>query len=498
MSRWGIALVVMLVANTTKAQEPEKVATPSDALGWALSDLATLPPEMRPFVRYVWLPPWAYPSWHGAMSFTVNTAANRSSTLVHPVILANGYLMRWDLRTLVDDTDKDLKDLVEVWDSLASDEPYFHIAETNKRTGPNVAIVAPHIATEHAKLMADMNLSPALVYRADWLASRMLMTINGGKYYEFRGITKSKDPRLSDQQYFLKQFGGYEAESQRLNADERVGIRESGITKFPRRVDGFRGLGGKSGTGQIFITHDMSKNDTSVEAHPLYNLLTFKDFAREIILEANNGLHVFALFNGKGELQRFVPQEVVPTDTTAPPPGEPVNGAISCIACHGKNDGLQDAPNDIAVRLSGKIDAFDDLSSSKDQIATVKRLAALYAGDFTRRITQGRDDYAWAVFAATGGMQVGEVSEATAVIVRGHTYDMVSPQQALWEAGWYLPKDKAQAFIESRIAPYQPNAAGLVQEDGTIADLRSGAEVQRFDYDRVFADFISRMKEPAK
>ena len=56
-----LALSFILLAAwppVVSGQEPTKIPTPADATGWALSDLVQIPEADRPFVRYLWIPPW--------------------------------------------------------------------------------------------------------------------------------------------------------------------------------------------------------------------------------------------------------------------------------------------------------------------------------------------------------------------------------------------------------------------------------------------------------
>src|SRR5262249_22618246 len=142
------------------------------------------------------------------------------------------------------------------------------------------------------------------------------------------------------------------------------------------------------------ITHDLRDRDIDVDVHPVMNLIDFKDQAREEIFVGANGLHVYAIFDGKGKLLDEAALDVV-TDRTVPGNAAPkLQPALSCIACHEAegSGGWRGVTNDVKLLLGDRRDTFGrprpDLDifldlREKDRVKAVNLLASLYAGDFS-------------------------------------------------------------------------------------------------------------------
>lgn len=466
------------------------VPRPIDAAWWALEDVRTLSAVARPYARYVWTPP------HMAMkesaqvnSFAVNTAASRATSIVLPAMSAKGWIIRWDLRAL-GGSDKGLADVLNTWEKLAESEPYFHaqIVRNGKRTIGS----ATHAGQQHRDLSAETG-SIVPIVRADWLLTKMLTSLDGGLYYEFAGIER-KPSKGTAQEAWLRNLGADEKLAEQVNGDQRAALFFSHVTSKPRRVDFFRGVAGRSNTGLVTITHDIADGEVAAGAHPIRNLLAFKDAAREAIAERQNGLHSFALFDGQGNLQDAAPDNIVCDHQIPPPYTRRLEACISCIRCHGPDEGWKPVANDIQALLKARsLDVFADLTNVDDVAAVLDRLAGLYSGNLDKPLTRARDDYQDAVRKATSGLDASKAAALLSDQFAAYRYELVSPKQVLLELG-IRPDSKQSPVVALRwLVPHLPaDERGVSPEDPVIGSLLSGLSVNRGDLEQVYADLMSR------
>jgi hypothetical protein len=268
----------------------------------------------------------------------------------------------------------------------------------------------------------------------------------------------------------------------------------SQVTGKPRRIDLHRGLGGRASTGQGFVTQDITDEQNDQASHPIYNLIEFNETGREVIIERNNGLHAFALFDAQGNLVDSVPDTIAKDHTVPSPFTARLNPAISCIRCHASQSGIRDAPNEVAILLRGEVEIFDDLGVGSARFEALDHLAGLYAGDFSKRIRRARDDYEDAVFAVTGGMDVQKASDELALIVDSYEHTLVTASIACLEFGYRAESNEsAIQWLRDNVGRYPEIEAGISFEDPTVAALKVGIPVLRKDFERVYADTLNRI-----
>jgi hypothetical protein len=471
------AIVVLLLLAS-----PAWATTPNDAVGWAIAHQLITPPESRPYYRYVWiadymLPPdseWAERHIAAAMSYAINEAASQTGLVIIPRSIANGWMLAVYLPnyasatklSVVDEKRTELQVLVDTWDGLAVNEPYFHTL--SEQSGIAVPTIAGHIDADRIQALAELNASPSLVYRADWLLVRLLDT----HYYEFAQLP-------STQEAVYAKFGANEEASQALDGDQRIAMFDSGVTGKPRRIDRFQGLGGRWNTGQIYQTWDLLDESASPLKHPLYNLLAFKPDGGEAIIEKPNGMHAYILFDEQRNILREAPPELASDHTIPGPPEGPGSArlvaGISCIRCHNPSEGYHGAENDVQKLLAAGVDITDDLLDPSQREA-VHRIAGLYAGDFTRRLRLARDDYTEAVRRATiqpgmpAGLSVPEAGKVVSELYASYTWRRVTPVQAERELGRTIRETWT-------VAPGNP----------VMGALLAGIPVRRQDWEQVFA-----------
>lgn len=461
---------------------PEKVPTPTEAVNWAIAHQASTVEQERPFKRYVWIPPFLaeidekHDERHiaGVVNYAVNASLSQAGLIIQPQVIANGWMLVYDLRQLAPD-DRDFQRIASFLERLALDEPYFH--ETKENTGGRIATIARHIDSPNGELLVELNLSASMVLRADWLIVQLL----GDSYYDAQGWVKS-DGSLFNQAEVYAQFGVDEEKSKQLNGDQRVAITISGVTGSVRRVDRIQGIGGRHNSGSVWQTFDTVQPQGAMKQNPLYNLLKFVPDGGEAIIEKQNGLHAFIIYNNRRELVRAADPNLV-TDYTVPS-GNPavLVPAIGCIRCHSDGGGLKPAPNHVRQLVESGTDIIGDIGGGRDAL---DRLAGLYMGNFTKRLRRGREDYEEAIRRCTihrdypQGMGAVEVSDLTAAIFDDYQYGQVSAARAVRELG-YKPDINAVVTLNNVLPRSQfPNPM--------VGLLRANIGIRRADWEQVYS-----------
>lgn len=492
MHKVALLLAVMLPAQLpTKQVQVERLATPNDAIGWAIAHQATIPEADRPFYRYIWIPPWIpnqkeegeIGQWNevhygGTMNFVLNAVVSKASLVVPVERHANNFLLAMDFRTFVPDPEE-MGKAIELWDSLANDDPYFHA--TLENSGENKPLLAPHIALEHGEWLAENNASPSLVYRSDWLITKLI----DEKYYEFKGWVK-EDGSLFTLDEVLAEFGINEKLAKSIQGDQRVAIAISGVTKNTRRIDRIQGAGGRFNTGSAWLTWDVSRRSVNIKNNVFYNLLRFFPEGGEAIIESTNGLHAFVIYNANRQLVREADANLV-TDYTIPP-GHPavLTPAISCIRCHGDSEGLLPAPNHVKKLVESGTNILADFVvdgavSRKD----IDQISGAFMGDFDRRLMLGRLDYDEATRRCTihptmqAGIGIKDTSSLLSGIYGNYLFEPVTVSQACRELGYHPGKFPVETLnaILPKMNPRNP----------TIGLLRADIPVRRQDWEQVFS-----------
>lgn len=521
------------------------LSIPANAVSMAVADLGGIPAADQPFQRYIWIPS---PNKQriGAVCYAVNLSVSQASTIIKPKVLNKSHMLRFDLRVLAPQESQLAKMLV-LWERLGND-PYFHINATANDALPTDAIViksdltdpagsirfkaggklwfktneglfflwngtqwisdqsiivnnpkkvstyGAHCGLEQSVLLQGLTKSNAAVVRYDYFIAKVLTTLDDGLYYDFVGIVANPGGGKTSQEAFFASLGVDEKIIENLRSDQRAAMFRSNVTGKPRRIDAFQGPNVRPGVGSglITVTRDMADENIGPNGDPFRNLLVLKDDAREVIAERPNGMHIFALFDGKGNLQRAAPDNVVKDHSVPAPHTARLQPSISCIRCHGPNQGFQPFRNEVQVMRNGLLDIFDDLQSRKAIPETLDRLAGLYAGDLTKAINRGRDDYADAVFITTEGMSVSEVSAAVSTIYGNYYYDMIDAQVALRELGFDVPKEHSVTYLNQFVPPLQRDVLGISPEDPIIGALKSGLSINRSQWEQIYADMAFR------
>lgn len=474
------------------AVPPKPVGTTAMAVRGALEYLEKVPPAERPFKRFFWVP-GANLDRVAALTFVLNEAVSHAPVEMRPLVYKEVVIA--DLRQLSSSTAQ-LKKTVAVLESLAVREPYFTVrAAINGKDA--IAVPAPHLGPDGV-LLSQQTASAVPIFHYGWFVRLATTTLDGGVYYDLRGIKGMK------QAEYLASRGASEEQVASLQSDERSAIAFSLVTGKPRRIDVFRAAGVRPsrGTGLVSVTHDIRDGDIKADEHPLRNLLTFKDAAREVILELPSGFHEYTLFDGNGNLQNSAPDDIVVDHLVPAPYTKRLQGMISCVRCHGADEGWKPFGNDVKAALgggNGNLDVFADANGGVDQIAAIQRLAGLYSGDLSLALKLGRNSYQDVVFRTTGGRELTAVSKSVADTFADYAYTLVTPLVACRELGYEITPvkdgDTAGGAVQLQriLPPVDPGNGTPTLEDVTIGLLKRNVPVTRIDWEFVFAEAALRV-----
>lgn len=518
--------------------------TPIDAIAYALADISKLPATDQPFQRYIWIPDGDRKK-QALISYAINLACSKASIIIRPTVVADGRLVRCDLRILAPRIGQ-YDTLYALWEELAF-EPYFHITKTTADALPTnavhvkslladppgsirfkvenqlfyksasnqlftlrnngfveieiqrVAVYGSHVGLEQGVLLQGLAKSNAAVVRYDFFLAKVLSTMDGGMYYQFAGIETNPTSGTA-QQVFLGSMGASEELVRQLRSGQRAAMFRSKVTGKPRRIDAFYGVGVRpgNGTGLITMTHDIFDNDVNPRNDPVRNLLEFEDRAREVIAIKPNGMQIFALFTSDGKLQNYVPDRIARDHTIPTPHTGRLQPAIGCIRCHGPHGGYQPFTNEVKTMLSGLLDIYGDVASERAIPDQLDRLAGLYAGDLSKAIRRGRNDYSDAVFLATGGMTVSEASAGITQIYGDYVYRDVGAFDACAELGYLVPYDQAVYYLNQILPPMNADIIGIRPEDPIIGALKAGLRINRSHFEQIYADMAFRAMQTRK
>ena len=462
-------VLVLALPSPSKAVDPKivKVEVPHEVASWVLTDLLTIPVNERIFYRYVWIPSWSDIGWNDAVSYAFNATISRSGTIHKPTLIANGWVQRWDMRLLLPDDPIFLK-VIQEYDRLALEDPYFH----------DQGSLDNSVSVRNLSLLSAAGMIDVPVVRADWIVTKMLTSIEGGRYLELRGIEGNEAQVLS-------RFGVFEEQAKLVDGDRRVGMFRSGVTGKARSVLALNTL-----LGQAWITEDLFDEDVNDNNHPIQNLLDNPYRGREIIIEMSNGLHLFLITDDKGTILREAPPNLV-TDHRVPAPNTKrlQGGAISCIRCHGDESGLKSCSNDVATILAGPLRLQGDARFVDDVITR-------YSGrKFDRSILLGRENYEAAIDRLSNGRyDAAKMADLLSDIYARYRYDMVTIDTALMELGFDIEAEGFSAKEVFREILEFDAGIGLlgILEDPSIAALTQGIPIRRSDFDRVHSRLAYR------
>lgn len=508
------ALIIALAIGQADSQTARPWQSPAVAFQAAAADAQTLGGNAL-FCRYVHLPiaDENLLRWH---VYTVNECVSelRNPNIILPRVLADGHVVRWDLRqlapTIRSDGTPDAFRLMEVWDKLFDEsisvrlvdpisvkiatQPYkaddgkTYNFKFLKRDNVPDAIFEPH----GSALMAATLTNVPLVSLHEFQRHAMT-TVDGGLYYQFLGLPSTVDELMT-------RVGADRAKIERLRSDLKAVQFVSGVTNGPRRLIVLPGVQSRPSENQglIWITEDFIHNRLDVETDPARNLHGEKHDASEIIIERPNGGHVYYLADGSGSRQDSAP-DTIATDTTVEANGDRrLQPARSCVVCHARNQerGIRTFSKNIAETLAGRLDYSADRSTlTVDQIDNIDRTAGLYQWNADKLVSRARDDYSDFMVKATSKLQPEDVGEITRLFFHEYWESPVTPEQACIELGMAVGDiDHAELLAKSLPPRAVEITPGLLPEDPYIAALCSGQSITRANFLQVVLEMRRRLQ----
>lgn len=462
-----------LLAVASLVGQMPALPSPQGELRTALADLeARVPAEAWPTTRYLSayaLPPAEWPAAAAVASFVLNSVS-RSELLVRPEVVpgTGGRLLRISL------ADYELPP--ELWERLASRDPYWH--QRTRVVAPGAASLKQTVLAEAAEAdertataepltvytdggwldlaaaarLRNLTTSGGALLRVDEFLARAATTLDGGLYYELAGVPE----READ---FFSLLGVDPATVERLLAEQGANLIYSQVTRKLRRVVRRQGpLGG------VWTTFDVARS--TADRDPFRRPGPFDYDAGEHIAAKANGLHLYALYDARGVRQDTVPDAIAKDHRDALGPGIVVP-LLSCVRCH-VEDGLRPVVNDQARLLGG-----GRVALWADDPREARRLAAFYGRPLEKPLTRDRTDFAEALAAATGGLASADLALLLDRLLSGYLYRLVGPGDAARELGL----DRA-ALTERLWASHDPVLLGLAE----------GLSVQREQWIDAFAE----------
>jgi len=541
-----IAVALLAQPVAAPAQKIELLHTEADAVGWAFTALQSYPEAERPYVRFVYLPPWADPEWIGALDFAVNAACSHTRILHRADRHAGGWLLAYNLQRLA--PGPELGSLVATWDGLAIDESRFHVpsvnvqevvetiaapvvAKTGSRNGGltaprspqttrvevKVALLAPHLQEALAKHVTDATQSQRLdvlvtqltsstggIYPADFLLEQLLTSLRG-KYPEFRQMA-FKTTGATPFQTLLSKRGFFFERSRDLSGDKGALLLISGVTGKGRVVMTSYGIAGRA---PLAVTFDYKDSSIRPDKQFIRNLIEFDALAdaKEAFAPMSNGLVEYILADARGDLQRAAPPDVVADSTKPDGHTKELEMGMSCIVCHASQDGYRTARNDMEFLLGSDTDLFGDslgytTADGKAVALTRAEAVAVVAGRYGERIDEpdgvlgrARRDFIRTVdlltdyeVKADGPTSVQKVGAKIKEIYHGYRYRTIDAERACLELGVRVPPAEALATLRKLV----PAPAAGQPEDVVIALLRNGATIKRDDFSAVYVEMARR------
>jgi hypothetical protein len=309
-------------------------------------------------------------------------------------------------------------------------------------------------------------------------------------------------------QKLLARRGFFFEASRDVSGDKGALLLISGVTGKSRIVMTTYGLASRQ---PMAVTFDFRDSRIRPDQQFIRNLITFDALAdaKEAFLPLPNGLIEYVLADAAGNLQRSAPPDVVCDATKPDGYTKELEMGMSCVICHGPQDGYRTARNDMELLLGSDLDFFGDAVSYTTMAGVEKSLTrqeavAIVAGRYGERIDEfdgvlgrARRDFIKAVAALTG--YVGKADGETAVqrlglklkeIYHGYRYRAIDAERACLELGVRVPAEAGLATLRKLVPP---PAAGE-PEDVVIGLLRNGAVIKRDDFAAVYVEMARRAK----
>lgn len=367
--------------------------TPAECVAVASKDLATIPPTVQPYIRYLTLGEFDRAD-RVEKAKVLSGHVNHLSTEqdLQPVAVVDGSdsaVLRINLN--------DYGWSPELWEKLAEVDPYFHVVVIEDWPGGvwngKHYPAGPYKVHALAPWLSEAPSSPAMlsaiveathsqvpIVRGDWFLNQSaIQALRRVGYYDFLRVKSQKD---------FDDLAGFDRKiADRASRIDRESVGMSGVTLQPRAI--IR----EEGVRPVWRTFDFELAVDGKDPLRIIGKDIEKAFdATEQFALLRNGLWATALFNGKGERQDFAPPQIA-SDKQSKSNDARVHVNQSCLRCH-VDGGLQAV--DGWFRHGGQpvVKSFDEVKA--------RQFRQQYQSDLKRYLDRDRAVYADAVKEVTG------------------------------------------------------------------------------------------------
>lgn len=491
---WLLALAAIASVRSTGSSEPQAKQVPPANLPVppriprTAVELALADPLNSPTMLYLWCPAGSDDEFFTAC-LVANVALLQGTIPYRPDRICGGALVRVDLAQLCD-TEDQLKRLLHLVREVAPVyEPFFHLTRRIEvRHGKDtkvetVVTVSPNV---------DSAIGVGKVFRVDQFAWKCLSQVDGGIYYELRGLAVGKSTL---KEYLASRGFDYNRALKNNTIDQTVTVSQ--VTSEDRIIQFGRSENGRpaESTGIVAITKDVKRGRNDPDKNAFQSLLNDdQKYFYEVIVQNAAGQQEFTLFDENQMLLAAADPEVA-TDTTVPSPfPRTLHGAISCINCHGGSEGMKAFTPRFSVQVPGSTRIVADISK-RDQFATAQAINSRYHASEqqlkalleSERFSLARQyDYLRTV-NGEHGYQLA--CEATTAVVNRYKNSFVSPEQFAADLGLTAPKGGTIMDALKSAIPYTPGVA--TGSAGILNQLRDGHEITRADADFIYPEAMA-------
>lgn len=324
--------------------------TPAEAAALAAADVRTLPAEVQPTVRYLWLANTPAEET-GTLTILLQGHANqlsREPDLVPLAVVPNsgGQVLRlslldygWDAKTWDDMQQTDyvfyatVKRVV-IWPGGFWPEYGAHFEAGRYATKAAERTTAPWLARTEAAQKAVGSLVEAtqakapIVHALHWFQTTAAAA-DGRKpsYYDMLGV--------KDEKTFQALIGVDLGRDKKFSREVLESVAISGVTQEPRGLERTDKIG-----GAYWRSYDVGRGKATEKSNPLRIFGTDKDGKPVLQYDASeqfghlpNGLWATGLFDAKGESQAAAPDNIA-SDSRSVSNDRRIHVNVSCVRCH--------------------------------------------------------------------------------------------------------------------------------------------------------------------
>ncbi len=470
------------------ANLPVPPRIPRTAVQLALAD-----PLNSPSMLYLWCPAGSDQEYFAAC-LVCNVALLQGTTPCKPDRICGGALVRVDLQQLCD-TEEQLKRLLHLVREVAViDEPFFHqtqriqVKHGKETKTETVVTVSPNV---------DQSIGVGKLFRVDQFAWKTLAQVDDGMYYQFRSLETGKT-RLPD--YLESRGFNYKRALSHSSIDQCVTVSqvtsEDRIIQFGRSEDGRPA----ESSGLVAITKDIKRGRNDPNKNSFQSLLNDDQrYFKEVIIQGSAGQQEFTLWDEDDKLLNAADPEVASNHQVPKPFHNTLHGAISCIDCHGGNEGYKPVTSRFSSSAPGSTRIVADVSK-KDGFSTDAAIRARYHAtqkQIDTLLESGRQSLAsqYDYLKLEHGEHGYQLAcEATTATVNNYANSFVTPEKAAVELGFTAAAGKSIQDAFKQAMHFTPGVA--TGSAGILNQLRDGHEITRADFDYAFIELMA-IAQPA-